>query len=285
MKISRIFPFLLLLVIVPAYSAILSNLSIMNRNLHKGDVVNAVLPSSILKITSLEYHGIAADLQYLKALIFFGSTITGEGKRSVKEWEYTWISNTLKVSTDLDPYFLDPYFLANSILAWDANRASEANVLLEKGTRYRDWDYWLPFYLGFNHYYFLNDTSKASEFLMIASKRPGADPFFGYFAARLAYKGNKTENAVIFLEGVLKSTKDHSLRKDYEIRLEALRKILFLEKAVAQYKEMKGKHPDSLNSLVENRIIEKIPEDPYGGKFYIDAEGTVKTSSDLHYKK
>ncbi|MEA5115865.1 MAG: hypothetical protein VB050_17765 [Geobacteraceae bacterium] len=283
MNIGRILPILLLLVLVPAYLAILSELSVVNKNLPKGDEVNAVLPSPILKITSLEYDGIAADIQYLKALVFYGSTITGEGHRKVKGWEYTWISNTLKASTDLDPYFLDPYFLANSILTWDAHRVREANILMEKGIRYRDWDYWLPFFVGFNYYYFLGDNGKASEFLMIASKKPGADPFFGFFAARLAYQGNRTENAIMFLEGMLKSTKDKSLRKDNEVRLVALRKILYLEKAVTEYKEKNGRYPENLNCLLDQRIIDKIPKDPYGGKFYINGEGAVKTTSDLHY--
>jgi len=287
MNIGRIFPFAVMLAMIPAYVASLSSLSLMHHSLPKGDDASPVLPAAVLKITSLEHDGVTADFLYLRGLVFYGSTYEGEGKtqRAVKGWEYTWLYHTLKAATDLDPYFLDPYFFANSVLVWDAGRVREANALLEKGSHYRDWDYWLPFYLGFNYYYFLNDNVKASASLMEASKRPGAGSFIPFFAARIAYKGNRTENAIIFLEGVLKTTKDESMRKDYETRLETFKRILFLEKGVVVYQKKVGKTPENLNALVEQQIIGRIPEDPYGGKFYIDKDGSIKTTSELRPMK
>ncbi|ABQ26847.1 tetratricopeptide repeat protein [Geotalea uraniireducens] len=285
MRISRIFPVVLLGVLIPGYFSTLSYVSLTNKRLPKGEEVNVVLPSPVLKITSLEYDGLASDVLYLKSLVFYGSTWVGKSQRNVKEWEYDWLYNVLKASTDLDPYFLDPYFLANGVLGWEAKRVAETNRFLAKGSRYRDWDYWLPFFLGFNYYYFLGENDKAAEYLMKASKKPGADPFYGYFAARLAYKGNRTENAIIFLEGMLKTTKEKTIRKDYETRLEALKAILYLEKGEVVYKDKFGKNPDNLNALIEHRIISQIPVDPYGGEFYIDKDGSVKTTSDLRPMK
>lgn len=287
MNIGRIFPFAVMLAMIPAYVSSLSSLSQMHHNLPKGNDASPVLPSAVLKLTSLEHDGVTSDFLYLKGLVFYGSTYEGEGKtqRAVKGWEYTWLYHTLKAATELDPYFLDPYVFANSVLVWDAGMAREANALLEKGSRYRDWDYWLPFYLGFNYYYFLHDNDKASASLMEASKRPGAGSFIPFFAARIAYKGNRTENAILFLEGVLKTTKDESMRKDYETRLETLKRILFLENAVAAYREKTGGAPDNFNALLEQRIIDRIPDDPYGGKFYIEKDGTIRTTSDLRPMK
>ena len=285
MKIGAFLPALLLIVLIPAYLCTLTSISSMNKKLPQAVEVNVVLPSPILKITSLDFDGIASDVLYLKALVFYGSTYLNNKHRKMEEREFNWMFNVIDASTDLDPYFLDPYFLANGVLGWEANRVLEANKLLAKGSRYRDWDYWLPFYLGFNYYYFLGDNAKAAEYLMQASQKPGADPFFSFFAARLAYKGNRTENAIVFLEGILKTTKDETMRKDYEIRLEALKKMLDLEKGVAFYKERMGIYPARITDLIEQRIIGRIPEDPYGGEFYVDKDGLVKTTSDLRYRK
>lgn len=281
MNISCRLPIAVILLMVPAYLICLSHLSLMRKELPKGEEINTILPTSVLKITSLDNDGMVADFLYLKGLVFHGSTYVKGKQRKVKEWEYTWLYNALKASTDLDPHFLDPYFLANGVLTWEAKRVREANSLLEKGTRYRDWDYWLPYYLGFNYYYFLNDNNKSSEVLMVASKRPGAGSFIPYFAARLAYQGNKTENAIIFLEEVLRTTKDKTMRKDYETRLETFKRILSLEKAVALYKEKVGRTPEKLNELVERKIIGRLPEDPYGGRFYLTSDGSIKTTSEL----
>jgi len=285
MNIRRIFSVLLLMVMIPVYFIIHTNISLMNKKLPKGDEVNVVLPSPILKVTSLDFDGLASDVLYLKALVFYGSTYVGEKQRKIEEWEYVWFYHSLKASTDLDPYFLDPYFLANGVLTWEANKVLEVNGLLEKGSRYRNWDYWLPFFLGFNNYYFLGNNAKAAEYLMQAANKPGADPFYSYFAARLAYKGNRTENAIIFLEGILKTTKNETMRNDYKIRLETLKSMLDLEKGVTAYKERTGTPPQRLSELVKVGIIGRIPEDPYGGEFYIDKDGSVKTTSDLRYMK
>jgi len=285
MRISRIFSALLLAVLVPAYFSILSNVSIANRTLPRGNEVNIILPAPILKITSLDFDGLASDVLYFKAILFYGSTYVGKQQRKIFEWEYTWLYKTLAAATDLDPYFLDPYLLTNGVLGWEANRVVETNRLLTKGSHYRDWDYWLPFYLGFNYYYFLGDNPKAAEYLMQAAQKPGADPFFSFLAARLAYKGNRTENAIVFLQGILKTTKDETMRKDYEIRLEALKKMLDLERSVAVYKERTGNYPEKLSDLINQRIIGGIPNDPYGGEFYVDKDGSVKTTSDLRSMK
>lgn len=285
MKIKQFIPVMVLMFVIFAYIYTLTSLSSMNKKLPHLNEVNVVLPAPILKITSLDFDGLVSDVLYLKALVYYGSTFDGQKRRKVNDWEYDWLYNILKASSDIDPYFLDPYFLANGVLTWEANRVRETNTLLEKGSRYRDWDYWLPFFIGFNYYYFLHDNDKAAEYLMQASKKPGADPFYGYFAARLAYKGNRTENAIIFLEGILKTTKDLSMRKDYDIRLEALKKMYDLEKAVVIYKERIGVYPEKIGDLIEKRIIDRIPGDPYGGEFYINKDGSVKTTSDLNYLK
>lgn len=283
MRIGLFLPVIVLIALLPAYFGTLTSLSSMNKQLPHADDVNVVLPSPIVKITSLDFDGLVSDVLYLKALVFYGSTYDGLKRRKINEWEFDWLYNTLTVSTDLDPYFLDPYFLGNAVMTWDNNRVREANTLLEKGKKYREWDYWLPFLIGFNYFYFLGDNAKAADFLMEASGKPGADPFLGFFAARLAYQGNRTENAIIFLEGILKTTKDETMRKDYEIRLETLKLMLELENGVAVYKERTGNYPPKLSDLVEQRIIGSIPDDPYGGEFYIDKDGSVKTTSDLRY--
>jgi len=285
MKLSRIFPVILLFVLIPAYLGVLSIVSGINKSLLSGSETKILLPSPVLKVTSLDFDGLVSDALYLKALVSYGSTYVGSKRSAISESNFTWLLNLLKTSTDLDPYFLDPYFLGNSIMSWEANRVTDSILLMKKGSQYRNWDYWLPFYIGFNYYYFLNDNLNAANYLMIASQKPGADPFFAYFASRLAYKGNRAENAIIFLEGVLKTTKDETMRKDYKIRLETLKLMLSLEKGVAVYKERTGNNPEKLSVLVEQHIIDRIPEDPYGGEFYVDNDGAVKTTSDLRYMK
>jgi hypothetical protein len=242
-----------------------------------------IIPSSILKILALEHRGLASDILFLKSMAFIGGTLQRKEQMRVKEWEWNWFIKVLNASTDLDPYFLDPYYYANAYLTWDAGRIEEANHLLEKGSRYRDWDWMLPFFVGFNNFYFLKNDSKAAEFLMESSRRPGGDPMFASIAARLSYKENRTETAIYFLEQTAKYTEDRSIKERFETRIQALRSILFLDNAVAVFKKKYGKNPAGIEELLSKNIISQLPIDPYGGTYYLAEGGKVRstTSSEL----
>lgn len=271
-----------LLVILSAFHVLaLAKAAEQKKSLPRNEGSSYVIPSPILKITALEFDDIASDFMFLQALVFEGSTFERKERPRVKEWEYKWMYNTLNASTDLDPYFFDPYYMGTTVLTWEGNLIMETNAMLDKGIRHREWDTALPFYAGFNSFYFLQDNDKASEYLMEASKRPGASPLYVTLAVRLANKAKKTENAIIFLQEMLKNTEDEALKKSYEKRLDTLKKMLFLERAAALYEERFKTKPEKLEDLLAKNIIREIPPDPYNGKFYIDKDGSIKTTSEL----
>lgn len=259
---------------------LLGKVSIERKTLPSDAGGGLVLPSLVLKITSFEFKGIVSDLLFIKAMVFMGSTYERKEKPRIKLEEWQWFDKVLTASTDLDPYFFDPYFIANAHLTWDGGMIRETNVLLEKGTRYRDWDWMLPFFEGFNSFFFLHDNAKAAEFLVIASQRQGPSEQLLSLASRLAYKEKKTENSIMFLEAVAKKTDDKRTKKEYEIRIRALQARLLLEKSVSAYKERFGKAPFSLQRMIEKGIMKEIPRDPYGGKFSVSPDGEISCTSD-----
>jgi hypothetical protein len=277
----RIVPIILLCALLPLHVATLRSAGSEWKALPQGEETAYTIPGPILKLTSLEFDGMAADFMFLRALVFYGSTFERTEKPRVKEWEWRRLYNDLAASTDLDPYFLDPYYFAQANLTWEGNLVREANLLLEKGSQYRDWDWMLPFYVGFNHFYFLKENDQASVYLMEASRRPGATPLIASLATRLALKGKRTENAIFFLKEMLRREEDEEVKKSYRLRLEALSGILALERAVELFREKFEYFPTSLDSLVEAGLISKIPIDPYGGKFFISYDGSIGTTSDL----
>jgi len=282
----RVVPIVLLCVLLPLHVASLRSAGSAWKALPQGEETAYAIPAPILKLTALEFDGLASDFMFLRALVFLGSTFERDNwPHSVKESEWRGLYRDLSAATDLDPYFLDPYYVAQASLTWDGHLVRETNLLLDKGIRTRDWDWMLPFFAGFNSFYFLQENKQASVYLMESSKRPGAAPLVASLATRLAVKGKQTENAVIFLEEMLRNEEDEGIKKNYRIRLEALHGILALEKAVELYAAKMGKPPASLQDLVAERVIAKIPVDPYAGTFYLDVDGSVKTTSDLREAK
>jgi len=240
-----------------------------------------VLPPAVLSITALEFHGIASDFLFLKSLVFIGSTMERTERPRVKDWEWKWLYKVVDASSSLDPYFFDPYYFGNANFTWDAMMVEETNLLLERGVTYRTWDSMLPFFMGFNYFYFLQDNFNARKYLLEAAQRPDATQLYATLAANLSYEKKRTENAISFLEEMIKGTEDESLWKRYEARISFLRGVLEVENAAEQYKKRYGGKPENLYALVRAGMLREVPIDPSGGQLYLDFDGRVKSTSEL----
>ncbi len=238
-----------------------------------------ILPSGLLKIAALEFRGLASDVFFLESMTFIGETQNRKETPKVKQWEWRWWTKLIDTATDLDPYFLDPYYYANAFLPWDAGNAEEANRILKKGSSYRDWDWILPFFIGFNDFYFLHDYNDAYEFLMEASRRPGGDPMYASIASRLAFRENRTETAIFFLEETARNIEEKNMKERFETRIQALRAVLVLERAVSEYKKKFGRNPATIEELINRKFLDRLPEDPYGGAYYLAKGGKIRTTS------
>lgn len=277
----RVWAIMLLPVLLFLHVASLTRLNEENSGLSRGEEIAYIMPSSLLKITALEFRSFMADMLFLKSVNYLGSVYERSGPAGVTQQEWKWIYRLFDTTTDLDPYFLDPYYIANGYLTWNAGMVQETNALLDKGIRCRSWDWLLPFYKGFNQFYFLKDNTGASESFITAWHRPEAPAFLAITASRLAEKGKKTETALFFLEELLKRTEDVRMRMQYQTRIAFLKGALYLEQEIARYKRRFGKEPSQLDDLIAKGIIKSIPPDPLGGLYYLAPDGTIGSTSEI----
>jgi len=57
------------------------------------------------------------------------------------------------------------------------------------------------------------------------------------------------------------------------------RDIIYLERKVREFEKLFGRKPVSLEELLERRLIERLPLEPFGGYYYLDRQsGEVKSS-------
>lgn len=271
----------LLLLALAGGALVIPPLAAERANLRQEEGQGLVLPSPIYRIIALEFKGILADVIFSKAMTYYGQKVIRDENLTDEEWD--WIARNMHAATDLDPYFLDPYLFGAVNLVWEADRVDAANDLLIKGMDKRVWDSTLPFYLGFNHFYFLQKNSKAASFLMEGAKRAGGSGIMAQLATRLLHQERNTENAIIFLRQIISTTEDERTRDIYTIRLTALESIFSLERAVEKFHQQFNRFPSDLGELIEAGIIEDMPGDPYGGRFYLDEEKQVRTTSELRF--
>lgn len=110
-------------------------------------------------------------------------------------------------------------------------------------------------------------------------------PLLSTLASRYMFNEGKTGAAIAFLEDMIRHSRDKNLTASLVTRRQAFLAIHEIEKAVRCYRHRYETLPSSLNALIATGCLESLPEDPYGGKFYIDSNGAVFTSSRLTFSK
>lgn len=227
-----------------------------------------------LKTASLGYEALTADLLWLKA-------VQHMGEREISSQGYDWIYKALDTVTTLDPQFIAPYETGGLILTVVAEKAELSNRLLEKGYMHNP-DVWqLPFYLGFNYFYFMKQYKTAAKYMSIAAELEGSPKWLPLLASRLYYQAEDPSFALEFLVRMYESTDDERLKESMLERINALKSAMAargLQPAVDEYRKRFGRTPKELSELVEAGLIGKIPEEPNGGYYYIDEDGLVKSS-------
>lgn len=241
--------------------------------------IKPVMPPALARLTAGEFKGLMADFMTIEAASAIGSYLMQPGVRMKDLPPQAWdiIYEILETSQMLDPYFSDNYRLVQPFFAWEAQRPQQAIDFLKKGLKARDWDWEIPFFIGFNYFYFLDDKVAASLYLKEAYSRPGGDGSINLatLSAKLLQQAGKTEVGIVYLEGLLKKENSELQRRSFDMRLWALKGTLIVEKAVAAYNQRFGVLPESIDILVETGVLLNIPENPYKLPYCIDQNGGV----------
>ena len=229
-----------------------------------------------LKLVSLGYDNVVADYYWLRALEHFGTP-------AYNAMAYPLLEPMLRRVLTLDPYFKTAYTFAGTALTLRRMDPAKANALLEQGMQYRP-DVWqIPFYLGFNRYYFQQDYAGAAEALSAASKYPEAPPITAQLATRIAGHAGRPEIGIQLIDQILERTNDEQLRASYLERRKALQldvELAFLNRLVDRYRDERHAEPKSIEDFVDAGYLQQPPHDPYDKPYRLDSDGRVHSESE-----
>ena len=228
-----------------------------------------------LKLAVLGYQQMAADLIWLKAVQHLG-------EKHQTRAGYLSAYHAVDVLTDVDPTFVFAYQAAGTVLGVWAGLPRESIALLTKGMRNHPEVWQLPFYVGYDYFYELHDPVMGARYFRIASVLPGAPDYLPRLAARMTVEVGDPQAALEFLQRLYQQTEDEQVRQGLARRMKeviAERDIRFLEEGVRRYAARYGKLPVKLEDLVTGGIVLRIPEEPFGGIYELQAsEGTVTST-------
>lgn len=234
----------------------------------------------LLKPLSADQKELVGASLVMKVLMYFGG-IAGkdqEGRILSEPPDLQGMSRILHGAVLLDPYNMDAYYFAQGFLTWDARQFQVANKLLEYGMQYRSWDWYLPFFAGFNSAYFLKDYAKAAAYYKRAGELSGSD-LHRSLAGRYLQESGQTDLAIAYLSAMEKGERNPAMKKNYQLRLAAFKEVRRIELARDRYAQEKGAMPQSVEQLQQAGYLQPAPVDPYGGRFYLDPSGKVATTS------
>ena len=241
------------------------------------------IPSvNTMKVLAADHKQFLSASLMLKVLIYFGGLFDKADNQLQIPADYPAMSRTIDAAVKLDPYNMDGYYFAQAVLAWDVGKADLANSFLEYGMKYRTWDWSLPFYAGFNYAYFLKDYANAAKYYRRAAELSGQEMFIN-LAGRYMQRSGSTEMAIAYLGTMAKNARHDSLKKSLLTRRAAFLEVLKIEKARDAFFQRYGKLPGSLRDLVHGGFLQGIPQDPYGGKFFIQNDGSISSTSGFSF--
>jgi hypothetical protein len=186
--------------------------------------------SGPLRVMSLGQHELAADLVYLRAVIYFGTE--AGGKR-----DYRWLENYLQTIVDLDPQWKTPYRWAGIATMYNGTTIRQKDVelssrFLRLGAEHFPSDWELPFMLGCNYLFEMKwgdeaaharNTAEGVEWIRRAALLGGAPPWAALLAATILRKEGQDEAALRHLEQVYYATSDERTRAEVRARLLSLK--------------------------------------------------------------
>ncbi len=95
---------------------------------------------------------------------------------------------------------------------------------------------------------------------------------------------SRYDEAIDFLKREQIQTSDAESGKVYLEKLKTLqneKNILDITKAVEKYYQNSKTYPGDILVLINEGLLQFIPEEPYGGQYYISRQGQVKSTSEV----
>jgi len=233
----------------------------------------------LMKVVTLEYRTLAADIYWTRAVQYYGNKRLGQDTNLESLWPL------LDAATTLDPNLLPAYRFGATFLGQPeprgAARPDLAVQLLERGLKANP-DYWRLYQdLGNIYYLELKDYARAGQAYLEGSKNPSAAPWMKIMAARFLEKGESRETAAMLWAELFESSTDAAIKENARINLELLRAdedIEHVNEIAQQFAAKTGRLPRNVREMMQIGLIGGEPVDPTGHAYVIGSDGKAHIS-------
>lgn len=245
----------------------------------KGDpnYLPATMTLTVHQASTGYLHQLDAERLYIKVMTFKDATTS---KATTPPYADA-LSNHFEIMQHLHPYLFDTYWATEAFLPWYGDDyVRRANTILQAGINYQPNRWEIPFFLGWNHFYYLGDSHTAYDYLIQSSKISGNN-FMRHLAAVLAAKEGNLEAGLTWLRTMRNSEQDEKKRKYMSRDVDAYEKAIMVQKKVHQFRNEKGQSPKKLQELIPE-YLDSLPE--IKSNFEIVYEGGIVSLQRPNYR-
>jgi tetratricopeptide (TPR) repeat protein len=231
----------------------------------------------LLKVMSLEYAPLLADIYWTRAVQYYGNKHKRRDTNIAELWPL------LDVTTTLDPHLLVAYRFGAMFLSdpapQGAGRPDLAIELIQRGIR-KNPEYW-RFHqdLGFIYYFNLKDFQQAAAAFLEGSKKPGAQVWMKVLAARILEQGETRATSVFLWNEIYQSATDATIKQNALVHLQLIRAEADCEQLnalAAEYEKRTGRQPRSMRDLVNAGALTRAAVDPLGFVYSFGEKGKAQ---------
>jgi tetratricopeptide (TPR) repeat protein len=235
------------------------------------------LPSGrYLKVASLGFPELLADLVYIWSIQYYGNYDAGQ--------RFAYLEHVYgNVISELDPRYVDPYLVGSMIMSIEAKDHEMALRLLDKGIAANPDEWILPFEAGFICFNSLGDHARAARYFRRALDIPGAPGVIGRLHAEMYNKmGDKRTSLAhwreVYDQAGTDYVRDVAWRHVHDLTIEV--DLEDLRAAIEAWRARHGTRPPDLAALHRAGLVRGEPVDPDGRPYRYDpATGEVSSTS------
>jgi len=235
----------------------------------------------LLKVMSLEYAPLMADLYWTRVVQYYGDKAVHRDSN----FELLW--PLLDVTTTLDPNLLVAYRFGSMFLSENApqgaGRPDLAIQLIQRGIQANP-EYW-RFYedLGFIYYFELQDYGKAAAAFLEGSKNPDAKTWMKVLAAKVSEQGDNSETSAFLWNDIYTTTTDPQMKENAATHLQLLKSdedCKAIDAVSTDFEKKNSRKPSSIQELVSAGMLKGLPADPTGHSYVLDGDGKAQLDPD-----
>jgi hypothetical protein len=280
MKAEKSTPWLLCVVLLAGFSGVWKlqqKIDVQRGAMHQERDDLLLRSGPMLRVMSLEYAPLMADLYWTRVVQYYGD------KRAREDADIQLLWPLLDVTTTLDPNLIVAYRFGSMFLSEPAPRGAGrpdlAVELTQRGIAANP-DYWQLYEdLGFIYYFNFKDYPKASAAFLEGSKNPASQVWMKVLAAKVLENGETRETSRFLWSEIYNSTSDADVKKNALMHLQLMKaqtECEQLDVVAAEYERRTGRHATSVRDLVNAGLLRGAAVDPLGFVYGFDVDGKAQ---------